>query len=124
MKHPFERLPNYRYGFDIGQEVEWFNFVCKYYTALKDNTRRLNTEKYEDGNKMDLYIALKEERGLFEYILFMITSNEFFRQYHTDFLKSKELDTTTKVKLKNKYVKNYQESEYKDGKYYLSLIKC
>jgi hypothetical protein len=123
-QHPFNRLPNYRYGFEIGEELRWFDFISKYYNRLKEETRRLNAVKHEDINKMDWYLAIKEEKGLFEYLLFNITANELLRKFHADFLKSKELDGQTKVKLKNKYVKTYEESEFKDGKYYLSIIKA
>lgn len=120
--HPFDKTPWNSYGFEKGQEVEWFEWLCNYRDALKELRKKLDKERYTCDKERDQYIIIKEElvhirRLINDYVL-----HHRFRPFHKGILKSKKLDGAEKVRLKNNLLKAYEKSEYKDGSYYLSIV--
>lgn len=120
--HPFDKTPWNSYGFEKGQELEWFEWLCNYRDALKELRDKLEKERYTCDIARAQYITTKEEivhiRGLINaYVL-----HHRFRPYHKAFLKSTKIDMSDKIRLKNKLLKTYEEGEFKDGKYYLSIV--
>lgn len=120
--HPFERTPWNRYGFEIGQELEWFEWMVNYRDALKDYRNSLKIGRYKCDVQLNQYIAVKEELTHIRALIYSYVTANIFRPFHLDFLKSKKLDATEKIKLKNNLLKAYENSEYKDGNYYLSIV--
>ena len=122
--HPFDRTPWNRYGFEVGEEVQWFEWLFKYRTALQNYKYNLDSERFHCDKTLQEYITIKEEwRQICCVINYYITTIQF-RPFHSAFLKSKKVDATEREKLKTKLLKLYEDSEHKDGKYYLSIVNA
>lgn len=122
--HPFDRTPWFRYGFDKGEEVEWFAWMINYRNALDKYRDKMNQERFNCEQTLKDYIANKEEAQPIKRILNTYIYTYPFRPFHSAFLKSKKVDAIERLKLKNKLLKLYADSENKDGKYYLSIINA
>jgi len=122
--HPFEKYRWNRYGFEIGQEVEWFEWLHKYKHALRGYREQLKKERFDCSEIMERYIQIKDEILQISQTISEFATGNSCRQFHGKFLKSKKVDAVDLVKFKSILLKNYEESESKDAKYYLSIIKA
>ena len=122
--HPFERTPSNCYGFEVGQEVEWFEWLFKYREALMKYRSSLENDRYHCEKTLQEYISIKEEWRHICYIINYYIPTINYRPFHSAFIKSQKVDAIDRVKLKNKLLKLYEEGEFKDGKYYLSIVNA
>jgi hypothetical protein len=123
MNHPFDKYKYNRFGFEVGQELEWFEWLHNYRASLKEYRNKLKEERFEDEEILKRYIEIKEELIQISQTIHTFASKISFRPYHKAFLKSTKIDGAELVKFKNILIKNYEDSESKDAKYYLSIIK-
>jgi hypothetical protein len=124
MKHPFDKYKYNRFGFEVGQELEWFEWLHNYRASLKEYRNQLKNERFEDEEVMKRFIAVKEELIQISQTIHTFAAKVSFRPYHKAFLKSTKIDRVELFKFKSILIKNYEESESKDAKYYLSIIKA
>jgi hypothetical protein len=122
--HPFDRTPWLTYGFEKGQELEWFEWVVNYRNALDRYRDSMNDDRFSCDKTLKEYITIKDEALPIKRILSTYIYTNPFRHFHSAFLKSKKVDASEKVKLKTKLLKLYEEGENKDGKYYLSIVNA
>lgn len=122
--HPFDRTPWNRYGFEVGEEVQWFEWLFKYRKALMKYRSSLEQDRYNCDKALQEYITIKEEWRHISSIINYYIPTINYRPFHSAFLKSKKVDAIERLKLKNKLLKLYADSENKDGKYYLSIINA
>lgn len=120
--HPFEKYRWNRYGFEVGQEVEWFDWLHKYKHALRGYREQLKKERFDCSEIMERYIQIKEEILQISQTISEFASGNSCRQFHGKFLKSKKVDAVDLVKFKSILLKKYEDSEKKDPAYYLSII--
>ena len=120
--HPFEKYRWNRYGFEIGQEVEWFEWLHKYKHALRGYREQLKKERFDCSEIMERYIQIKEEILQISQTISEFASGNSCRQFHGKFLKSKKVDAVDLVKFKSILLKKYEDSEKKDPAYYLTII--
>jgi hypothetical protein len=120
--HPFEKYRWNRYGFEVGQEVEWFEWLHKYKHALRGYREQLKKERFDCSEIMERYIQIKEEILQISQTISEFASGNSCRQFHGKFLKSKKVDAVDLVKFKTILLKKYEESEKKDASYYLSIV--
>jgi hypothetical protein len=123
MTHPFDKYKYNRFGFEVGQELEWFEWLHNYRASLKEYRNQLKNERFEDEEILKRFIAVKEELIQISQTIHTFASKIAFRPYHKAFLKSIKIDRAELLKFKTILLKNYEESESKDAKYYLSIIK-
>jgi hypothetical protein len=123
-RHPFDRTPWLTYGFEKGEEVQWFEWIVNYRNALDKYRDKMSEDRFNCNETLKDYIANKEEALPIKRILSTYIYTNPFRPFHSAFLKSKKVDAIERVKLKNKLLKSYEESTKKDAKYYLSIIKA
>jgi len=123
MTHPFDKYKFNRFGFEIGQELEWFEWLHNYKACLKEYRKQLKQDRFDDEDSLQKFIANKEEIINITSTINQYASKLAFRPYHKAFLQSKKIDKAELLKFKNILLKNYEESESKDAKYYLSIIK-
>ena len=123
-RHPFDRTPWNCYGFRKGQEQQWFEWMVNYRNALDVYRGTLEQDRFTCINTLEKYIALKDEALTIKRILSTYIFTQPFRPFHSAFLKSKKVDRTERLKLKRKMLKLYEESENKNGKYYLSIVNA
>ncbi|MEY4433019.1 MAG: hypothetical protein RLZZ44_1152 [Bacteroidota bacterium] len=122
--HPFDRTPWLTYGFEKGQELEWFEWVVNYRNALDRYSDSMNDDRFSCDKTLKEYITIKDEALPIKRILSTYIYTNPFRPFHSAFLKSKKVDASEKAKLKTKLLKLYEEGENKDGKYYLSIVNA
>lgn len=120
--HPFEKYRWNRYGFEVGQEVEWFEWLHKYKHALRGYREQLKKERFDCSEIMERYIQIKEEILQISQTISEFASGNSCRQFHCKFLKSKKVDAVDLVKFKTILLKKYEDSEKKDASYYLSIV--
>jgi hypothetical protein len=120
--HPFEKYRWNRYGFEIGQELQWFEWLHKYKHALRGYREQLKKERFDCSEIMERYIQIKEEILQISQTISEFASGNSCRQFHGKFLKSKKVDAIDLVKFKTILLKKYDDSEKKDPAYYLSII--
>jgi hypothetical protein len=120
--HPFEKYRWNRYGFEVGQEVEWFEWLHKYKHALRGYREQLKKERFDCSEIMERYIQIKDEILQISQTISEFASGNSCRQFHGKFLKSKKVDAVDLVKFKTILLKKYEESEKKDASYYLSIV--
>ena len=123
-QHPFDRTPWLTYGFEKGEEVQWFEWVVKYRNALDRYRDSMSDERFNCEQTLKEYIANKEEAQPIKRILNTYIYTHPFRPFHLAFLKSKKVDAIERLKLKTKLLKVYEESTNKNGKYYLSIVEA
>lgn len=120
--HPFKKYRWNRYGFEIGQEVEWFEWLHKYKHALRAYRESMKEERWENPDVMARFIQIKEEILQISQTISEFASGNSCRPFHSKFLKSKKVDAVDLVKFKTILLKKYEDSEKKDASYYLSII--
>lgn len=120
--HPFEKYRWNRYGFEIGEELQWFEWLFNYKHSLREYRERLKRDRFDSDDIMDRYILVKEEIRQIQSIINQFASGNSCRPYHGKFLKSKKIDTAELLRFKNLLLKNYEISEKKDPAYYLSIV--
>lgn len=123
-QHPFDRTPWLTYGFEKGEEVQWFEWVVNYRNALDRYRNKMSEDRFNCEQTLKDYIAIKEEALPIKRILSTYIYTYPFRPFHSAFLKSKKVDGSEKEKLKNKLLKLYEDSDNKNGKYYLSIVNA
>lgn len=123
MTHPFDKYKYNRFGFEVGQELEWFEWLHNYRASLKEYRNKLKNERFEDEEILKRFIAVKEELIQISQTIHTFAAKISFRPYHKAFLKSTKIDRAELLKFKTILLKNYEESHKKDAKYYLSIIK-
>lgn len=121
-QHPFDRTPWLTYGFEKGEEVQWFEWIVNYRNALDMYRDKMSEDRFNCEQTLKDYIAIKEEALPIKRILSTYIYTNPFRPFHSAFLKSKKVDASEKEKLKNKLLKLYEDSDNKNGKYYLSIV--
>ena len=119
--HPFEKYRWNRYGFEVGQELEWFEWLFKYRDAIKQYKKSMEDDRFSCDETLQRYIQIKEELVYIRGLICAYIPTMQFRPYHLSFMKSNKIDAVDKVRLKNNLLKAYENSEHKDGKYYLSI---
>lgn len=120
--HPFEKYRWNRYGFEVGQEVEWFEWLHKYKHALRGYREQLKKERFDCSEIMERYIQIKDEILQISQTISEFATGNSCRQFHGKFLKSKKVEAVDLVKFKTILLKKYEESEKKDASYYLSIV--
>lgn len=123
MKHFFQRNPNNRYGFQEGQELEWFEYLYNYEQKLRYACNTHRDRRYENDYYMQQYLNMKVEMRYIRQLLQNTICNVTYRPWHKLFLKSTKIDAHFKSLFKKNLLKMYEESEKKDAKYYLSIVK-
>jgi hypothetical protein len=124
MKHFLQRNPNNRYGFQEGQELEWFEYLYNYEQSLRYACNTYRAKRYEHDYYMEQYLNMKVELRHIRQFLQTTLCNATYRPWHKAFLKSTKIDAHFKSLFKKNLLKVYEESEKKDAKYYLSIIKA
>ena len=120
--HPFEKYRWNRYGFEVGQELEWFEWLHKYKHSLRGYREELKKERFDCTEAMGRYIQIKEEILQISQTISEFATGNSCRPFHGKFLKSKKVDAVDLVKFKTILLKRYEESEKKDPAYYLTII--
>jgi hypothetical protein len=123
MKHPFNKSKFNTYGFEIGQELEWFEWLYNYERSLRHACNTYRAKRYEHDHYMNQYLNMKVEMRFIRQFLQTTLCNATYRPWHKAFLKSTKIDAHFKTLFKKNLLKSYEESPKKDAKYYLSIIK-
>ena len=123
MKHPFNKSKFNTYGFEIGQELEWFEWLYNYERSLRHACNTYREHRYEGDHFMNQYLNMKVEMRCLRQYLHQTLCNATYRPWHKLFLKSTKIDAHFKSLFKKNLLKSYEESHKKDAKYYLSIIK-
>ena len=61
MKHPFNKKKFNTYGFEIGQELEWFEWLCNYEQSLRIACNTYREHRYDGDHFMEQYLNMKVE---------------------------------------------------------------
>lgn len=121
-QHPFEKHPHNAYGFEVGQEVEWFEWIYKYRNSLSEYKNTMKETRFQCDDVLKKYIATNEELLHLNRLLNSFAMSKTFKPFHAKFLKSKKVDRSYLVKFKSLLLKKSDEDVNKDPAYYLSLV--
>jgi hypothetical protein len=123
--HPFLCHPSISYGFEIGEEVQWFEWLHKYLKSIRNLISDISQKRWEDhtDETIEYFNNLKRERDHIHRTLLYTSLSYKFRNYHKFFMKSTKIDREFLEEWRSRTLKMYEKSPYKDIKYYLSLIK-